>query len=132
MILSRQIWCALALLVLPLAGDAQESWSKLKPGMTPTETTSALGQFLFSTRGRGFEVGIYEGKAEVVFLRGQLVAWTSPPSLPSAPTPPPAAFQFNQQWRPLPDVRVFEVPVAATRNDAAQGRRGYFLPLRRL
>ncbi|MBL9199531.1 MAG: hypothetical protein JNL39_03450 [Opitutaceae bacterium] len=132
MVAPRRIGFALALFILPVFGSAAEAWAKLKPGMTATETTGALGQYLFSTRGRGFEIGIYEGKAEVVFLRGQLVAWTSPASQPNVQSPPMAAFQFNQQWRPLPDARVFEAPAAAQRAESSPGRRGYFLPLRRL
>ncbi len=127
----RRIVLTAALLAAPALGAAEESWAKLKPGMTPAETAKALGLSLFSTRARGFEIGIYEGKAEVVFLRDQLVAWTSPASQPSAP-PPANTWQFNQQWRPLPTVRIFDLPAAQAAPSFEPRRRGSFLPLYRL
>ena len=131
MVLHRGIWFTLVLLAAPLAGVAAESWDKLKPGMTAAETTAALGNSLIASRGRDFEVGIYDGKGEVVFLRGQLIAWTSPASLAAPPVPSPAGtWQFNQQWRPLPIARVFESPSPAPRPQP--GRRGSFLPSYRL
>jgi hypothetical protein len=128
MVFLRRIVLLAALLAAPALRAADETWSKLKPGMTPAETAKALGTSLFSSRGRGFEIGIYEGKAEVVFLRDQLVAWTSPVGQPAAPTPPMTAFQFNQQWRPLPAARVFNAPSAPV----YERRRGSFLPAYRL
>lgn len=128
MVLPRVLLLVLTLLSTLSSRAADEPWSKLKPGMTPAETARALGTSLFSSRGRGFEIGIYEGKAEVVFLRDQLVAWTGPVGQPGAPTPPMAAFQFNQQWRPLPAARVFERPSAPV----YERRRGSFLPAYRL
>ncbi len=121
---------ALVLLAAPLAGAGAESWDKLKPGMTPEETAAALGQSLFASRGRDFEIGIYDRRAEVVFLRGQLVAWTSPASLSALPAPSRAdIWQFNQQWRPLPNARVFGTPVPSPRPPSG---RGTFLPSYRL
>lgn len=82
----------------PVAGWATTGWSELKAGMTRAETTAVLGTELVGSRGRGFEVAIYEGRAEVVFLNGQLVAWTAPANT-VAPAAPASAWQFDQMSR---------------------------------
>jgi hypothetical protein len=84
--------------LLPVAGWATTGWSELKAGMTRAETTAVLGTEMVGSRGRGFEVAIYEGRAEVVFLNGQLVAWT-PPANTAAPAAPVSAWQFDQMSR---------------------------------
>ena len=75
--------------------SAADKWTSLKAGMTRSEATSVLGTELVASRGRGFEVAIYDGQAEVVYLRGQVVAWTAPASSKAAPSPA-NAWQFNQ------------------------------------
>lgn len=99
---------ALLSLAAPLADTAAESgWLNLKAGMTPAETSAALGFALIGSKARDFEIGIYDGRAEVVFLRGQLVAWTGPAAAPSAP-PPVNAWRFDQQWRSRGATRAVE------------------------
>lgn len=85
---------AFALLV-PASVGATDGWAQLKPGMTRGQTAEVLGRELVASKGRGFEVAIYEGRAEVVFLNGQVVAWTAPASI-DAPKSPVDAWQFDQ------------------------------------
>ena len=66
--------------------------------MTRGETVAVLGSELMASKARGFEVAIYDGRAEVVFLRGHVVAWTAPAAITNAPASP-EAWQFNQSAR---------------------------------
>ena len=72
-----------------------DRWAELKPGMTRGEAAALLGGELMASRSRGFEVAIYDQKAEVVYLRGQVVAWTAPASS-SAAASPGEAWHFEQ------------------------------------
>ncbi len=100
-----------------------EGWASLKPGLTRAETVSMLGREIVGSRGRGFEIAIYEGRAEMVFLNGSLVAWTAPAaSMSGAPTAE-NTWQFEQQWGP----RFRVVPLVEQRNEP--GRRPTFLPV---
>lgn len=94
--------CSLVALLFPVAADAAGDWSQLKPGMTRVEMNAALGTELMGSRGRGFEVAIYEGRAEVLFLNGQVVAWTAPAATVAPPPPPPSTWQFDQVPRARP------------------------------
>src|SRR5262245_11174114 len=85
-------------LFAPVSAVAIDGWSQLKAGMTRIETTTVLGAELGSSRGRGFEVAIYDNHAEVVYFNGQLVAWTAPVSSQSAAAPTDA-WQFDQGQR---------------------------------
>jgi hypothetical protein len=93
--------CSLVALLFPLAADAAGDWTQLKAGMTREETAAVLGNELMASRGRGFDVAIYDGRAEVLYLNGQVVAWTAPASL-AAPLPPPGAWRFDQVMRVRP------------------------------
>jgi hypothetical protein len=101
-----------ALLLFPLVGAAADPWVQLKAGMSRTEATEVLGAELFCAQGRGFEIAIYDQQAEVVFLNGQVVAWTAPGGKPPAPTAK-VAWQFEQG--PRPRVSLPASHVAATR-----------------
>ncbi|MDP3069320.1 MAG: hypothetical protein Q8N18_03480 [Opitutaceae bacterium] len=125
MFLSRRHLLALAILAASAMGAAAQSWDKLKPGMTPEQASAALGDHLFASRGRDFEIGIYDRKAEVVFLRGQLVAWTSPADQPAVPSPIDL-LKFEQQLRL--GAAAPRVPVQRI----APPRRGSLLPSYRL
>jgi hypothetical protein len=85
--------CSLVAMLFPVAADAAGDWSQLKPGMTREETTAVLGAELMASRGRGFDVAIYDGRAEVLYLNGQVVAWTAPAA---------TAWQFDQSPRARP------------------------------
>lgn len=113
--------------LLPVASWATTGWSELKPGMTRAETTAVLGTELVGSRGRGFEVGIYEGRAEVVFLNGQLVAWTAPANT-AAPAAPASAWQFDQAAR----VRSVGPGVSRPIPASTTTRQGAILPAYRL
>ena len=52
-------------------------WTKLRLGMSFAQADLTLGEPLIRTAGQGFEIGIYDRNAEVVFY-GPLVGWTSP------------------------------------------------------
>ncbi|HWL15038.1 MAG TPA: hypothetical protein VNR00_05500 [Opitutus sp.] len=78
-----------AALVLGIAGLANVSpaaggWPELKAGMTAQETAAALGEPLMRSQGRQFELWIYDSGAEVVCLRGVVVAWTAPAGITAA------------------------------------------------
>jgi hypothetical protein len=57
---------------------AADGWSKMKAGMSADETAAALGMPLLRTANRGYQLWTYSDKAEVVFYRGPVVAWTVP------------------------------------------------------
>lgn len=95
---------AALLLLFPVLGASAEDWTALKPGMSRAQTASVIGTELLGSRGRGFEVAIYEGRAEVLYFNGQVVAWTAPLAI-LAP-PPPNTWQFDQS----PRVRAPAVP----------------------
>ena len=86
-------------LLLSTAASAADKWAALKTGMSRSEATTVLGAELTASRGRGFEVAIYDGKAEVVYLHGQVVAWTAPATSTAAASPADA-WQFDQVARP--------------------------------
>lgn len=58
--------------------SAADAWTQVKAGMTKAETLATLGQPLITSKGRQFELWIYDSGAEVVCLRGSVVAWTPP------------------------------------------------------
>jgi hypothetical protein len=78
--MSRKISLPLAFVSLLTSGLAAGAggWTHLKKGMTADETLAALGRPLIQMAGRGFEVWIYDSKAEVVFHQGPVIAWTVP------------------------------------------------------
>ena len=55
-----------------------DAWTRLRVGMTRNEATAVVGSALVMSSGRGFDIGVYDGRAEVVFHHGRLVAWTAP------------------------------------------------------
>ena len=111
-------------LLLSTAASAADKWAALKAGMTRSEAVAVLGTELVASSGRGFEVAIYDGRAEVVFLNGQVVAWTAPAT--SAATPSPAnAFQFDQMSRARSNA-------SAPRKVEARRGNGAILPAYRL
>jgi len=108
--------CSLLAVLFPVAAEAAGDWSQLKPGMTRVEANATLGAELMGSRGRGFEVAIYDGRAEVLFLNGQVVAWTAP-AASAAPPPPAGTWQFEQ----VPRVRAR----SSTANTAPQAPNPY-------
>ena len=78
--MSRTLSLLLAFFALLTPGFAAgaSGWTHLKAGMTTVETLAALGRPLIRMSGRGFEVWIYDSKAEVVFHQGPVMAWTVP------------------------------------------------------
>jgi hypothetical protein len=66
------------------SGRAGEGWSLLKSGMNRADTATTLGDPLFKNVGRGFEVWLYDGGAEVLCLHGMVVAWTAPAGVKSS------------------------------------------------
>ncbi|HEX2860750.1 MAG TPA: hypothetical protein VHN79_03880 [Lacunisphaera sp.] len=73
---------AVVLTCLPAVLASGADWTRIKDGVTPEQTTEALGKPLIRTYGRGFEVWIYDGRGEVVFGGGPALGWTVP--VPSA------------------------------------------------
>lgn len=112
-------------LIFPAALLAN-GWDQLKPGMSRDEASTVVGTALITSVGRGFEVAVYDERAELVYLEGRLVAWTSPASRPVPPAPL-HTWQFNQvRTRPLPAPAV---PPALARPPV---QRGAILPSYRL
>ena len=106
------------------AASASDKWTSLKAGMTRSEAVAVLGTELVASSGRGFEVAIYEGKSEVVYLNGQVVAWTAPAASKAEPSPA-NAWQFDQVSRARSSANV------ARRTEARVGN-GPILPAYRL
>jgi hypothetical protein len=75
--------CAVVALVT-CSGRAGEGWSLLKSGMNRADTATTLGDPLLKNIGRGFEVWLYDGGAEVLCLHGMVVAWTAPAGVKSS------------------------------------------------
>lgn len=80
---------AFALLTSPAWAVGRGGWETIKLGMSAIETNEALGAPLIRTVNRGLELWIYDGRAEVLFFRGPVIAWT-PPTAAVAGTKPPA------------------------------------------
>ena len=110
-------------LLCTTAVSAADKWAGLKPGMTRGEAMAVLGTELVASSGRGFEIAIYDGQAEVVYLRGQVVAWTAPASSNAQPSPT-NVWQFEQVARAR--------PAAATRRAEPARGNGAILPAYRL
>jgi hypothetical protein len=112
--------------LLTVSSFAVEGWSQLRAGMNREETAAVLGREIMASRGRGFEVAISDNQAEVVYLNGQVVAWTAPAGV-STPAAPTQAWQFDQERRPAaPSARRTLEP------QAAPGSRVRVLPSYRL
>lgn len=88
----------LVALATPLFGAAD--WSRIKAGVTPAQTTEALGAPLIRTYGRGFEVWIYDGSGEVVFGGGPALGWSV-----AAPNPESASRPVERDVLIKPVVR---------------------------
>jgi hypothetical protein len=84
--------------ILSSSVSAADKWTSLRAGMTRGQATALLGSELTASSGRGFEVAIYDGSAEVVFLNGEVVAWTAPASSKAEP-PPSNTWRFDQVAR---------------------------------
>lgn len=97
-------------LLMP-AGLCAQEWEKLKPGMSRDEAAGFIGRALISSAGRGFEVAIYDHRAELVFLDGMLVTWTAPAASSAAPAPA-NTWRFEQE-------KFVPAPVAPIRKPAA-------------
>ena len=116
-------------LLAPISALATDGWSQIKVGMTRGETTAVLGTELVASRGRGFEVAIYDSRAEIVYLHGQVVAWTAPASS-QVTTPSSEAWQFDQVSRARAGVQPSRRSIEVT--PATHTRAGAILPAYRL
>ena len=67
-------------------GSTIRGWGSIRSGMTAVEVSTVIGAPLLQNNGHGFAVWLYDGKSEVVFYRGVVMAWTAPVELkkPSA------------------------------------------------
>jgi hypothetical protein len=77
--MARKYLLLLALLSLLPPGTARgaDGWAQLKLGMTAEQAMAVVGAPLFRCEGRGFELWIYDSRAEVV-MYGGVIAWTAP------------------------------------------------------
>ena len=75
----RNVLWRLALFAFFVPGFVRgaDRWAQLKIGMTAYETAAVIGEPLFRSAGRGFELWIYDRHAEVLFF-GSLIGWTTP------------------------------------------------------
>ena len=74
----RPIFVAALVLGLLATASAAEPWKAMKTGLTTTETATVLGEPLIKSHGRNFDLWVYDSGAEVLYLYGIVVAWTSP------------------------------------------------------
>lgn len=83
-----------SLLFIALCSSAfavsHKAWAKVKTEMTKDEIVELLGQPLIRNSNRGYEVWIYDSKAEVVFQGGPVIAWTVPTPNPLSEARPVA------------------------------------------
>ena len=70
----------LSLLTVGL-GSTARGWGSIRSGMTAIEVSTAIGVPLLRNDGHGFSTWLYDGKSEVVFYRGVVMAWTAPVAL---------------------------------------------------
>ncbi len=84
--MNRSAVMVVVLLSLSLwaSAKAESGWPQIKAGMNSGETVAALGQPLVRSKGREFELWIYDRGAEVVWFRGSVVAWTAPEGVVAA------------------------------------------------
>ena len=100
----RHITFTVIFVALSVQGFAASSkaWSKVKADMTQDEIVELLGQPLIRNSNRGFEVWIYDSKAEVVFNQGPVIAWTIPTPNPISEARPIAMDLPLNTTKPLP------------------------------
>ncbi len=89
-------------LLASLRASPSEKWARLRAGMTPGETVALLGRPLFRHAARGYELWIYDSKAEVIFCAGPVKAWTAPTSNPVAEAKPIEQDLPMGEWLRLP------------------------------
>jgi hypothetical protein len=91
--------------------------------MSRADTATALGDPLLRNIGRGFEVWLYDGGAEVLCFQGMVVAWTAPEGVQSSDgrqldlrpffakftTPPSTPLEPKPELVPIP-VREMRLP----------------------
>lgn len=75
-------------LTSPCWAVGRGGWDNLKLGMSAIETNETLGAPLIRSVSRGLELWIYDGRAEVLFFRGPVVAWTPPSTVVGGARPP--------------------------------------------
>jgi hypothetical protein len=85
-----------------LSATPEQGWLQLKPGLSPTETSQLLGAPMLASRGGDFERANYDRCGELLFVRGQLVAWSAPAKFQTAPVPA-GTWTFAQH--PVPSSR---------------------------
>ena len=78
---------SLTLAVSAFSAESQQGWLNLKPGLSRSETIQLLGTPLLASRGGDFELANYDRCGELLFVRGQLVAWSAPARTQTAPVP---------------------------------------------
>jgi hypothetical protein len=84
------LFLSLAALASTMAGAAvEESWAKIRRGMTEHEVTAAVGVPLLAKAARGYRYWLYDCGGAVMFNGGVVVFW----SLPRDYVPPPATVQ---------------------------------------
>ena len=81
-------------IALPRAGAENDGWAQLRVGMSRAQTSAVLGQALMTSSGRGFDIAIYDGRAEVIFFGGRVVEWTAPAS--AGVPAPKGTWQFGR------------------------------------
>ena len=97
-------------LLTPLLGEAD--WTRLKLGLTPEQTTEALGKPLIRTYGRGFEVWIYDSHGEVLFAGGPATGWSHPVPNPESASRPVERDVLIKPLVRLPPLRSLNPTVA--------------------
>jgi len=71
-------------LIAPGLSQGAADWTKVKPGIMPSEAAEAVGRPLIRTYGRGFQVWIYDGAGEIIFGGGSALGWTQPVPTPES------------------------------------------------
>lgn len=97
-----------SLLLLVFVGTSQAAgtgWRELRMGMSAEQASAVIGEPLIRSSSRGFEVWIYDGRGEVVFYAGPVIAWTVPIPLDASIRPAAHDVWFKPARRPVTPLR---------------------------
>ena len=93
---ARLILLAIVTLMGARVTAATDGWAQLRVGMSRAQTSAVLGHALMTSSGRGFDIAIYDGRAEVILFAGRVVEWTAPASAAAAAPAPKGTWQFGR------------------------------------
>jgi hypothetical protein len=113
-------------LLASLRASPSGKWAHLRAGMSPAETVALLGRPLIRSASKGFELWIYDSKAEVVFHSGPVMAWTVPTPNPASEARPIEADLPMGEWQRLPVAYRADSRIGGARNEESNRTRFHY------